>query len=240
MGPRLCEMAVAPVAVSTSGESDARARAAFSEGHSAEPVLSAVLRALVERSARYERIVDLGCGRGDAARHLEAIYGSYLGADVVKYDGFPAAHSARFRFVDLNRGPYPFEDASADAVISVETIEHVENPRLLVREMARIVRPGGWVVVTTPNQLSLMSKLYLLTRNQFHAFQEAPGLYPTHITALVEMDLRRIAAECRLVDIVVHYSACGRIPFTAFHWPRRMRLRGRLFSDNVIVVARRS
>jgi glycosyltransferase involved in cell wall biosynthesis/2-polyprenyl-3-methyl-5-hydroxy-6-metoxy-1,4-benzoquinol methylase len=216
-----------------------RARAAFSEGHSSEAVLSTVARALREKADGYESIVDLGCGRGDCARWVNGLCQAYLGGDLVQYEHFPRSRAIRFREVDLNKTPYPFEDQSASAVVSVETIEHVENPRALVREMARIVRPGGWVVVTTPNQLSLTSKLYLVTRNQFHAFQEAPGLYPAHITALVEADLRRIARECGLVDVDIRYTDQGRVPLTSLSWPRRLGARGRWFSDNVVMVARR-
>ena len=45
--------------------------------------------------------------------------------------------------------------------------------------------------MTTPNQLSLLSKMTLLFRGQFNAFQEGPGLYPAHRTALLEIDLLR-------------------------------------------------
>ena len=106
-------------------------------------------------------------------------------------------------------------------------------------ECARIVRPGGLVVVTTPNQLSLASKLHLVVNDEFLAFKEAPGLYPAHITALVETDLRRIARECGLVDIQFRYTDRGRIPLTAVSWPSRLGARGRWFSDNVVMVASR-
>jgi SAM-dependent methyltransferase len=219
--------------------SDTQARAALSEGRSSDAILSVVAAALRERRSSYDVLVDLGCGHGDCARHLRGMYEAYIGCDAVRYEGFPREDSIRFRQVDLNRTPYPQEDASASAVVSVETIEHLENPRALVREMVRIVRPGGWVVVTTPNQLSLMSRLYLVVRGQFHAFQEGPGLYPAHITALLEEDLRRIASECGLTDVEIRYTDWGRIPLTARHWPRAMGARGRWFSDNVVMLARR-
>jgi hypothetical protein len=50
------------------------------------------------------------------------------------------------------------------------------------------------VVITTPNQESLLSKLTLLLLNEFNAFRA--GSYPAHLTALLEVDRRRIAAEC--------------------------------------------
>jgi len=218
---------------------DAQARAALSEGRSSDAILSVVAAALREKGGSYDVLVDLGCGRGDCARHLRGMYEAYIGCDAVRYEGFPRADSIRFRQVDLNGTPYPLAGASASAAVSIETIEHLENPRALVREMARIVRPGGWVVLTTPNQLSLTSILFLVARGQFHAFQEAPGLYPAHITALVEEDLRRIACECGLTDVEIRYTDRGRIPLTELHWPRAAGVRGRWFSDNVVMLARR-
>ena len=72
-------------------------------------------------------------------------------------------------------------------------------------------------MVTTPNQLSLLSKLTLVLKNQFNAFQDSS--YPAHLTALLEIDLRRIATECGLADVAIAYSQQGRIPGTARHYP---------------------
>jgi SAM-dependent methyltransferase len=138
----------------------------------------------------------------------------------------------------LNSEPYPFDESSADAVVSIETIERVENPRALIREMARIVRPGGWIVVTTTNQLNIPGKLRLVLRNQFPAFQTSPGR-AGRITAVLEGDLRRIARECGLVNVDVHYTDRGRIPIAARRWSIRLGVPGRWFSDNVALVARR-
>ena len=130
-------------------------------------------------------------------------------------------------------------DNYAEAVCSIETIEHLENPRTLIREIVRITAPGGIIIVTTPNQLSLLSKLTLLFKNQFNAFQESPGCYPAHITALLEIDLIRIATECQLSDIQIHYTNYGRIPGSNKSWPNSLGFKGRLFSDNVILLARK-
>ena len=55
-------------------------------------------------------------------------------------------------------------DGWADVVTALEVIEHLENPRAFCRELARVAKPGGWVVVTTPNQLSLLSLLSLVVK----------------------------------------------------------------------------
>ena len=72
----------------------------------------------------------------------------------------------------------------------IETIEDVENQRAPMRELARLAKPGGWVLVSTPNQLSQASKPCLLLKDELLHFQQRPGLYPAHSSALHEVDLR--------------------------------------------------
>jgi 2-polyprenyl-3-methyl-5-hydroxy-6-metoxy-1,4-benzoquinol methylase len=209
-------------------------RALQSRGRSSEAIYKMVGRAL-QPAGRCEVLLDLGCGNGELRRFVDHQIERYVGADIARYEDYPA--DAEFHRVNFDCLPTPLTDGFADVVVAVETIEHLENPRALVREMVRLCRPGGRVVVTTPNQLSLASKGSLLVKNEFLAFQEAPGLYPTHITALLEIDLVRIARECGLVDCAVFYSDHGRIPLTRWHWPSV--LRGRAFSDNLALLARR-
>jgi SAM-dependent methyltransferase len=210
-------------------------RAALSHGQS-DPRLHAWVASLLARAEAGGTLLDVGCGAGGLAEAVRGRFQRYVGCDLVAYDGFPRDGAAFVR-ADLDHPPYPLEAGAAEAVASVETIEHLENPRAFVRELARLAAPGGVVLVTTPNQLSALSKLTLLAKNQFNAFQEAPGLYPAHLTALLEVDLRRIAREAGLVDVQIHYSGFGRIPFTSRGWPRLFG--GRAFSDNVALLARR-
>jgi SAM-dependent methyltransferase len=215
---------------------DVEARARLSLGTSAEPIYRTVAALLAERRANGV-LLDVGCGTGNLARAVDGRFTRYVGADVVRYEGFPA--DSEFRSIDTATGRVQMDDGVADVVAAVETIEHVENPRAFARELTRLCRPGGWVVVTTPNQLSLLSKLTLVLRHEFNAFRA--GSYPAHLTALLEVDLRRIAGECGWADVTIRYTGAGRMPGTGRHYPRGLsRLLSRALSDNVALVARTS
>lgn len=207
-------------------------RAAASCGGSSQAVYQMVARALARRHSGGGTLLDVGCGVGALRSYAAAHVQDYVGADVIRYEDFPA--EARFVSIDLDAGRVPLPDACAEVVAAVETIEHLENPRAFFRELRRLVKPGGLIVVTTPNQLSLLSKLTLLTKNQFNAFQEGPGLYPAHITCLLEEDLRRIARETGLDQVEIAYSDHGRLPLSARSWPTGFGFHGRRFSDNLL------
>lgn len=216
-------------------------RARQSAGESAAPVHEAVLAALTERGIHADRLLDVGCGTGNLRNRVRGVCARYVGSDAIRHEGFPA--DAEFVLANLDTGRVELPDGACDVVACIETIEHVENPRALMRELVRLTAPGGWLVVTTPNQLSLLSKLTLLSKNEFVHFQERPGLYPAHISALLEVDLLRMCRENGLDDVAVRYSGRGRIPFTPRDWPSLLRARegakGRAFSDNVLVIARK-
>lgn len=215
-----------------------QARAAESLGTSGDAVYRLVARVLGEAAAPAGRLYDVGCGAGRLRQSVEPYCKPYAGLDAVRYAHFPA--DAEFLAVDLDSPAWPVPDASADVAVSAETVEHLENPRAFFREMARITRPGGVVIVTTPNQASWLNLLALAVKGQHVHFQEKPGQYPTHRTALLPIDLLRIAREVGLADVHLAHTGVGRMPGTARHWPRLPGMRGLRFSDNVAVIGWRA
>lgn len=214
----------------------AEERARRSLGASGDAIYRMVERAVRARHRGGGTLVDVGCGSGRLWPFVRAHFDRYVGVDVVRYDGFPA--EGEFHALDLDRGEAPLPDGAADVAAGVETIEHLENPRAFLRLLARLVRPGGWVIVTTPNQHSLLSKARFVLRGEHAAFTASS--YPAHITALLAVDLRRMAAECGLVDVAVEYSGRGRLPATGAHWPAPLsRAFPRALSDNLLLAGRR-
>jgi 2-polyprenyl-3-methyl-5-hydroxy-6-metoxy-1,4-benzoquinol methylase len=218
----------------TAADTDVVGRARQSLGRSHQRIYRTVADALAARQAGGV-LADVGCGTGELWLALRGRFRSCLGVDAVRYEGLP--QDVEFHAADLDAG-LPLPDASVDAAAAVEVIEHLENPRAFVRELARIVRPGGWVVVTTPNQLSALSLLTLIVKGRFSAFQDTS--YPAHRTALLEIDLRRIMSECGLRDLAVTYTRLGRLPLSPWHYPDAVAaLAPRKLSDNIVIVGRR-
>ena len=215
---------------------DPVSRAALTGGVSREPIYEMVAGFLRGVGVRAARVLDIACGTGRLWPALDGLADQYEGADLVRYPELPA--EVPFHEVDAASGRVPAPDAAYDAVLSLETIEHVENPRAFARELTRLVRPGGWVVVTTPNQLSFLSKVTLLFKDHFTYF--GPEWYPSHLSALLPVDLRRIAAECGWVDVRVAYGNPERVVFTGRRWPRWAARRfPQTFSETVLIAGRK-
>lgn len=111
-----------------------------------------------------KRVLEIGCGRGGfaawLARHpstpAEVVGCDFSPVAVAKAEGFAAAsglRNVRFEVADIE-AMGQFADGSFDTVFSCETIEHVPNPPLAVRQLARVLKPGGRLFLTTPNYMS--------------------------------------------------------------------------------------
>ena len=211
-------------------------RARLSRGTSSSAIHEMVARALRARHTEGGLLLDVGCGVGNLWPVVASLFDRYIGADAVRYEGLD--WSAEFCQVDLEAGRIPLPTECADVVAAVETIEHVENPRALVRELTRLAKPGGWVLVTTPNQQSLLSVGTLAVKGRFSAFQDVH--YPAHLSALLAVDLERIAGENNLTEVEILYSNEGRMVLTASRFPLLLsRMFPRSLSDNVLMVGRK-
>jgi SAM-dependent methyltransferase len=180
-------------------------------------------------------LLDVGCGNGNLWPFVRELFVRYVGVDAVRYEGFPQDGSFVSGNLDLALN-LPTE--SAEAVVAVEVIEHLENPRAFMRELVRVTKKDGWIVVTTPNQLSLLSLLTLVAKKRFNAFQDVH--YPAHLTALLEVDLIRIAQECGIGNIMIGYNHYGRLILTPWHYPKIVaRTFPRWLSDNLLIMGKK-
>ena len=125
------------------------------------PIQNAVLSALPKlRLPPGARVLDAPCGNA-AALTLALIHRGFeaVGADIDSEGAKPLGDA--YAQVDLN-APFPWKDQSFDAVISTEGIEHLENHFFFLRETCRILKREGILVLTTPNIVSLRSRMRFL------------------------------------------------------------------------------
>jgi SAM-dependent methyltransferase len=93
------------------------------------------------------RMLDVGCGSAWLAEHF---------ADYTGLDGSPdavdaAAQRGRHVLLGSVADPLPFDDASFDGVVLKDLLEHVDDAVFVVREVRRVLRPGGRVFASSPD-----------------------------------------------------------------------------------------
>ena len=113
------------------------------------------------------RVLDIACGEGYGAAALQKAGAAHvIGVDVSQ----DACLHARKRYgLDVRSGSaeqIPLPDSSVDVVVSFETIEHVRDPGRFLDECARVLAPGGRLVISTPDKEVYTDRLG--TRNRHH------------------------------------------------------------------------
>ena len=102
------------------------------------------------------RLLDVPAGEGALAQRLAA-----RGFDVSCCDLYPEIF--KLESIENRKGnldaALPFDDRSFDYVVCVEGLEHIENPANAVREFARLLVPGGRLIVSVPNILNIEERL---------------------------------------------------------------------------------
>lgn len=98
------------------------------------------------------RVLDVGCGVGMYTAAFHQREARVFGIEVEPERAYEAARHARGIAVAASER-LPFKDASFDLVFSHEVLEHVDDDQASAREMVRVTRPGGRIVVFVPNRL---------------------------------------------------------------------------------------
>lgn len=130
-------------------------------------MLAETVRALLASpGSKAPVVLELGCGMGNGIFEAQSVCD---GVGRVRWHGLDrdgkaistASSFSRFReaerrlppvrFLTADLNAVPFGDATVDVVICAEVLEHMADPQAAVEEMARVLRPGGYAVITTPN-----------------------------------------------------------------------------------------
>jgi SAM-dependent methyltransferase len=123
--------------------------------------------------------LDVGCREGIQSEWLERRGYKVTSIDIER-------RYSRCQVVDVNHG-LPFPDASFDLIWCSEVIEHLESPEAFVRECNRTIKPGGKLVLTTPNSafwLYPVARLFGMTPKDLQ--------HPGHLHFFSIEDIRRL------------------------------------------------
>ena len=115
-------------------------------------------------------ILEIGCGEGRGVAILLPLASSFTAVDKIKdvidslQKTFPNG-----RFISMNLPPLTsLADNMYDFVVSFQVIEHIENDALYLKEIHRVLKPGGTALITTPNRKMSLS------RNPWHIREYLP------------------------------------------------------------------
>lgn len=161
-------------------------------------------------------LLDAGCGRYLRFCREFATDAHVVGIDLE--ETFECDNSAAPFAVRGDIGHLPFPNESFDMVISRSVIEHLEEPERVFREFFRVLRPGGTVVVITPNKYDYVSVIAALTPYWVHRslvsriFQVPeddvfPTLYRANTLTSLRKAMDAAGLKVREMDTINHYPA---------------------------------
>ncbi|MEO9872879.1 class I SAM-dependent methyltransferase [Ekhidna sp.] len=104
-------------------------------------------------------LLELGCGEGRGVELLATLADSYIGIDKIEavVEKLQKKHND-FKFMSGVFPPFPFEDNSFDTIITFQVIEHVKEDQNFIKEIHRVLKPGGQALITTPNIKMTLSR----------------------------------------------------------------------------------
>lgn len=117
-----------------------------------------IMREMINSCEFKDIIVDLGCGRYPISDGISSKK-RYLIDEVYGYD--------------LEK-EIQVDDNTADIVIAGEVIEHIKNSKLLISEIKRVLKPGGYLILSTPNACSIISRIKMIFGKLPTHYEESP------------------------------------------------------------------
>lgn len=157
------------------------------------------------------RILDVSCGNGEVLDWLRQDGYSVRGTNYTKH--LDACKSVDIDGgVDIYRG-LPYKDGTYDCVILLDVIAHLSDHNAAIREISRVIKPGGYIIVVAPNIMRINSRLHFLLTGFFKAKRAFIGFdvpdeesfkfhnYLPHLPVFL-YQLRTHNLNCFLIDAV--------------------------------------
>ena len=111
--------------------------------------LKSVLK--IQESSQYQKVLDLGCGQGNSLKDFTELNDKidWYGIDIEKSPEVLSRAETNERFMTFDGINIPFEKGYFDLIYCRQVFEHVKNPRELLKEVNRVLKPGGYFIGST-------------------------------------------------------------------------------------------
>ena len=120
-------------------------------------------------------LLDIGCNDCSITRFLPKKQFKYIGTDISRQALAKGKHHERILSDACN---LPFQNNSVDVVSCFEIVEHMQEPRELIKEIVKVLKPNGKLLISTPNQQSLFIKIQDVAHlPRFHDSMLQVGIY---------------------------------------------------------------
>lgn len=164
--------------------------------------IESIFRGLCEARKYFKgRILDLGCGDQPYAKIAERGNFQYLGVDLsLEHLPLPDVCADSLRL--------PFRDSTFDTILSTQVIEHVADPSEMMREIRRVLKPSGHVIMTAPQAWPLHEEPRDFFRYTRYGLQTLAERYDLEIVYIHERG-GGILALAQLANVLL-YDKFGR------------------------------
>lgn len=159
-----------------------------------------VLNLVCESITSSAQILELGSGSGAFARRLMDA-GFHVTCCDITAENLKIFGSVPFIEADFNSAFATQVEGTFDAVIAMEVIEHLENPWQFLRQIVKLVRPGGMIVISTPNIDTPRSLLSFTKYGTFKYFKDSDYGPGGHITPISQWQFLKIHERAGLSGI---------------------------------------
>ena len=167
---------------------------------------------ILETVPKGHNILDFGAGEGALSQRLFDLGYAVVAADMNEVDF--KAKGPLFNKIDFNNRQevehfLNEHENFFDVVIGIEVIEHIHNPWQYIDDLLKMVKPGGLILLTTPNITSWLSRFIFLFSGRFHQFADTDLSYG-HIAPITPWEMGVILKEKNLNNIEI--KPAGTLP----------------------------
>lgn len=156
-----------------------------------EKTRDTIISEFVKKKLSGKKVLEIGCGEGERTK-LFYNHCKVVGVDIE--NKINIEHQGGFEFVNADAVKLPFQDCLFDAVVSFDTIEHIDDDVRSVKEAFRVCKNEGYFIIGTPNRLRFSNRLMkLIGKKITYPYQLGPDVI--HLREYTMSELENIVKE---------------------------------------------